>query len=96
MSYVKADEVLPQNIIAIIQQYIDGESIYIPKWNNTRAKWGKKSGIKKELELRNLSIFEDYMLGAKTSSLADKYCLSDKSIRRIIRDMKESKNEPAY
>lgn len=30
MSYVKADEVLPQNIIAIIQQYIDGESIYIP------------------------------------------------------------------
>lgn len=49
MSYVKADEVLPQNIIAIIQQYIDGESIYIPKRNNTRAKWGKKSGIKKNL-----------------------------------------------
>ncbi|MDO4830535.1 MAG: hypothetical protein Q4A46_03565 [Clostridia bacterium] len=33
MSYIKADEVLPQNIIAIIQQYIDGESIYIPKWS---------------------------------------------------------------
>ena len=31
MSYIKADEVLPQNIIRLIQQYIDGENIYIPK-----------------------------------------------------------------
>ena len=31
MSYIKAESVLPQNIIEIIQQYIDGENIYIPK-----------------------------------------------------------------
>ena len=29
MSYIKADDVLPQNIIKIIQQYIDGENIYM-------------------------------------------------------------------
>ena len=31
MSYIKAEEVLPQNVIAMIQQYIDGQNIYIPK-----------------------------------------------------------------
>lgn len=29
MSYIRADEVLPQNIIEIIQQYIDGENISV-------------------------------------------------------------------
>lgn len=96
MSYIKADEVLPQNIIAIIQQYIDGESIYIPKRNNERAEWGKKSGIKQELQTRNRSIFNDYLLGVSTLNLADKYCLSDKSIQRIIRDMKNQNQESVH
>ena len=42
MSYIKAEEVLPQNVIAMIQQYIDGQNIYIPKKNNSRAEWGEK------------------------------------------------------
>ena len=37
MSYIKAESVLPQNIIEIIQQYIDGENIYIPKKSTCRA-----------------------------------------------------------
>ena len=44
MSYIKADEVLPQNIIKIIQQYIDGENIYIPKKDGSRVSWGEKTG----------------------------------------------------
>lgn len=87
MSYIKAEEVLPQNVIAMIQQYIDGQNIYIPKKNNSRAEWGEKTGIKTELEIRNRSIYDDYLLGFNTESLADKYCLSDKSIQRIIRMM---------
>ena len=57
MSYIKAEEVLPQNVIAMIQQYIDGQNIYIPKKNNSRAEWGEKTGIKTELEIRNRSIY---------------------------------------
>ena len=30
MSYIKADQVLPKELIEAIQQYIDGKSIYIP------------------------------------------------------------------
>ena len=92
MSYIKAEEVLPQNVIAMIQQYIDGQNIYIPKKNNSRAEWGEKTGIKTELEIRNRSIYDDYLLGFSTENLADKYCLSDKSIQRIIRMMKSESN----
>ena len=45
MSYIKADDVLPQNIIKIIQQYIDGENIYIPKKDGSRVDWGAKTGV---------------------------------------------------
>ena len=90
MSYIKADEVLPQNIIEIIQQYIDGENIYIPKKKDKRIGWGEKSGINEELKSRNSLIYNDYLCGEKISVLAERYYLSDKSIQRIIRKMKTS------
>ena len=30
MSYIKAENVLPQELIETIQQYVDGKLIYIP------------------------------------------------------------------
>ena len=83
MSYIKADDVLPQNIIKIIQQYIDGENIYIPKKDG-----GAKTGVKKELRRRNALIYREYLDGETVSVLASRYYLSDKSIQRIIREMK--------
>ncbi len=29
MGYIKAEEILPVEIIELVQQYVDGESIYI-------------------------------------------------------------------
>ncbi|MED9970461.1 MAG: CD3324 family protein [Ruminococcus sp.] len=88
MSYIKADEVLPQNIIKLIQQYIDGENIYIPKKNGSRVSWGQKTGARTELGRRNLSIYNEYINGEAVSVLAERYYLSDKSIQRIIREMR--------
>lgn len=88
MSYIKADEVLPQNIIKLIQQYIDGENIYIPKKEGSRVGWGEKTGVKSELYQRNTSIYQEYLNGEAVSLLASRYYLSDKSIQRIIRAMK--------
>ena len=34
MKYVKAIDVLPQEIIEIIQNYVDGEYLYIPRKND--------------------------------------------------------------
>ena len=46
MKYVKAIDVLPQEIIEIIQNYVDGEYLYIPRKNDNKKSWGEKSGIK--------------------------------------------------
>lgn len=43
MSYIKAEDVLPRDIIEIIQKYIDGQNIYIPKKSDTRTKWGERT-----------------------------------------------------
>lgn len=88
MSYIKADDVLPQNIIKIIQQYIDGENIYIPKKEGSRISWGEKTGARTELIHRNSLIYQDYLNGTTVSELAERYYLSDKTIQRIIREMR--------
>ena len=31
MSYKKADKILPKELLELIQQYVEGESIYIPR-----------------------------------------------------------------
>ena len=47
MSYIKADEVLPQNIIKIIQQYIDRWGKYLhPKEKRLPQQLGSKNGRK--------------------------------------------------
>ena len=88
MSYRKAEEILPIEIIEFIQKYIDGETIYIHRKENQRNEWGNKTTIRQELESRNLQIFSDYQDNFNSHDLAAKYFLSIKSIQRIIREMK--------
>lgn len=40
MSYRKAEEILPRELIEVIQQYVDGENIYIPRKLEHRKGWG--------------------------------------------------------
>ena len=61
MKYVKAIDVLPQEIIEIIQNYVDGEYLYIPRKNDNKKSWGEKSGIKNILKERNIEIYEKYI-----------------------------------
>lgn len=95
MSYKKAEQVLPDELIALIQTYIDGECIYIPRKENHRKSWGESTCIRFELEERNAKIYKDWCVGMKTSQLAEKYCLSDKSIQRILRNAKLSERKRA-
>lgn len=90
MGYRKAEEILPIEIIEMIQKYVDGESIYIPRKENSRQEWGEGTRIRQELQERNRQIFADYRRGFKTATLADKYFLSEKSIQRIIHRMKNA------
>lgn len=88
MGYRKAEEILPMEVIEIIQRYVDGENIYIPRKIDQRKEWGSSTDIRKELKDRNSSIWNDYQEGDSVKDLAFKYFLSEKSIQRIIRNMK--------
>ena len=42
MGYIRAEEILPIEVIELIQQYVDGENIYIPRKSAHRQAWGRK------------------------------------------------------
>lgn len=88
MRYFKAQAVLPQEIIELIQEYIDGECLYIPRKNENKKSWGEKNGTRNNLKYRNKEIYENYTLGTTIDELAEKYYLSEKSIRRILSESK--------
>ena len=92
MSYVKAEQFLPNEIIELIQEYVDGQSIYIPR-KNQRLQWGTRTNSRQELSIRNESIYQDFLEGVKIKVLSKKYFLSTKSIQRIIRNKKIESNE---
>ncbi len=85
MKYEKAQNILPQNIIELIQQYVDGSYLYIPRKSNSKKAWGEYSGIKNSLKKRNRKIFNRYKQGVSVKELAQQFYLTEYSIRRIIR-----------
>ena len=84
MCYIKAKEILPMEIIELIQKYVEGESIYIPKKESNRKNWGETTNIREEIKLRDSNIYDEYINGISRINLAEKYFLSKKSIDRII------------
>ncbi len=88
MSYMKAADVLPKELLDKIQDYVDGEYLYIPRKENSRKSWGENTDAKKEIYLRNMEIYEKYMAEMPVSRLSEIYYLSPKSIQKIIADIK--------
>lgn len=83
MSYIRAEEVLPQELIQAIQQYVSGKSIYIPCIE--KADWGSRTQTKQYYRSRDREICAKHGRGIPVSALAEEYSLSEKSIRRILR-----------
>lgn len=86
MGYRKAEQVLPLELIQLIQNYVDGECLYIPRKSEERRSWGEQTTIRKELKERNTQIANDHKDGMSVKELAVKYYLSEKSIQRILRE----------
>jgi Mor family transcriptional regulator len=91
VGYFKANDILPNEIIEEVQKYIDGELVYIPRKENTRKKWGSKTGVKIILADRNRDIYQDYQSGMSFDALSEKYYLVPKSIKRIILHQKKNR-----
>ena len=88
MGYIKAEDILPNELIELIQMYVDGKNIYIPRKSDNRSEWGSTTQTKKEHQKRNVEIYEKYISGMNVNELACSYYLSEKSIQRIIRNMR--------
>ncbi|SFB38968.1 CD3324 family protein [Clostridium frigidicarnis] len=89
MKYKKAQNILPAHVLEVIQEYIDGGYLYIPRKSNNKKSWGENSGIRKDLKRRNREIFKRYNEGISVKDLTDKYYLTESSIRRIIKQERE-------
>lgn len=83
MSYIKAENVLPEELIEAIQQYVSGVSIYIPC--KEKKVWGSQTKTKQYYQRRNKQISQKYEKGNSVKMLAREYSLSEKSIQRILR-----------
>jgi Ser/Thr protein kinase RdoA (MazF antagonist) len=87
MNYKNANHILPDRLVQEIQQYIQGQYIYIPikdKVMNTTS-----TEYKQELKKRNEHIYTKSLVGVSNRELADKYHLSASSVRRIVIEQKK-------
>ncbi len=86
MGYINANTILPKELICEIQKYVHGVNLYIPKKTDNKK---ADNSYRIELYERNKEIYEMFQSGYKVSELAAKYYLSDKSIYRILGQMKK-------
>ena len=86
MSYIRADEILPRELLEAIQQYVDGQIIYIPR--KEKQAWGSRTSTKEFFRERNERIFQAWQEGISEEELSRCFYLSRKSIQRILRNKK--------
>ncbi len=86
MSYIRADEILPRELLETIQQYAEGKLLYIPR--KEKQKWGSATSAKAFYRERNRRIYEAHRAGVGVKELAQRFSLAEKSIHRILREQK--------
>lgn len=83
MSYLRAEEILPEELLTAIQRYVSEKSIYIPC--REKKSWGSQTQTPQYYQARNAEIRRKRMSGVSVKALSDEYSLSEKSIQRILK-----------
>ena len=83
MKYKNASDVLPGDLLRAVQKYASGETLYFPK-DKEREKWGEKTGAREYYKERNEVIRQKYLQKMSIEHLAEEYCLSIETIRKIV------------
>ena len=86
MKYHNANNILPEYLLLKIQEYVQGEYLYIPTLETSHKSWGEISGTRENLYSRNEEICDKYKKGLNINELAEEYFLSVHSIKKIIYD----------
>jgi len=83
MKYKNASDVLPEELLKEVQKYAAGETLYFPK-DKERQKWGEKTGARAFFEERNAGIRQKFLQKMSIEHIADEYCLSVETVRKIV------------
>ncbi len=63
MRYIRAQDVLPADLLNQLQQYVDGAYLYIPRREENRLAWGQRTNSKSETAGRNREIYRRALAG---------------------------------
>jgi len=84
VKYINADTIFPEELLKEIQRHIPGGLIYIPRPKDAHKKWGENSGSRRTVQERNNGIRQLFAAGTTIDQLAEQYCLSVDSIKKIV------------
>lgn len=84
MRYINGQDLIPRELLDLLQDYVQGAYVYIPKREDAKRRWGEQTNYIMELKHRNKLIYQKYLEGVSTSNLISIFHLSSSSIRRII------------
>ncbi|APF28029.1 TPA: DNA-binding response regulator [Clostridium botulinum] len=90
MGYKQANKIFPADLLNEIQNYVDGQYVYIPRKDGNQRMWGEVNRSKEIISKRNIEIFKKYDNGISVKELASMYYLSPKTIYKIINKIKFS------
>ncbi|MBA4507241.1 CD3324 family protein [Clostridium sporogenes] len=90
MVYKQANKIFPADLLNEIQNYVDGQYVYIPRKDGNQRMWGEVNRSKEIISKRNIEIFKKYNNGISVKEVASMYYLSPKTIYKIINKIKFS------
>ena len=89
MKYENGKDIFPERLLKQIQKYVSGKLVYIPSRSEKKKDWGEASGYRQYLQKRNLDIQLKFRNGVTIDQLAEEYCLSHETIKKIAYSKKE-------
>ena len=84
MRYMKAADVLPPDLLAQVQAYIDGEYLYIPRRETSRKPGARPTAARRRPWPEIRRSIGAIGRGTSVDQLAEAYFLAPKSIWKII------------
>lgn len=84
MSYLRADLIFPDELLSEIQKYVQDGLVYVPKPKKLHKKWGENSGSREAIRHRNSEIRIKFQSARRIEQLAEEYCLSIETVKRIV------------
>jgi Mor family transcriptional regulator len=84
VNYRNGKEFLPSQLLSQLQEFVEGELIYIPRKSEQRAGWGAVNGTRIKITERNQEIHELFLNGLSVRELSARYHLCEDSIRKVL------------